>query len=225
MLPAYNERVKKKRTIRYLYLLYAFYGLSFLAYAVVGLFAFLINPEIPNSADPATYKSLFYAEKAVIVLVSSAYLAYGVYGIVHTEGRTKAAYYVPLWFGGVGDGLLFILDGLILAYCSSPETSAYFHNYWLMAHFLDPMYLLSFVGAILLIKAYQKEDKGRPFLKWGYTGLAFLLPLFVYDLVLFSLDMVNLVRPAVEIAFGTVLYALRLTILILAFFALQEADE
>lgn len=87
------------------------------------------------------------------------------------------------------------------------------------------MYLLSFIGAILLIRAYQKEDRGSAFLKEGYIGLGFLVPLFVYDLVLFSLDMVNLVRPPLEIAAGTILYAFRLAILIFAFFALKEADE
>ena len=214
-----------KKSIRILYLLYAVYGLMALAYALVSLFAEVINPMVPNAADPAIYLPLFYSEKGVMILSASAFLAYGVFGIIHTEGRTKAAYYVPLWFMGIADALIFILEGLILAYCSSPETSPYFHSYWLLAHFLDPMYLLSFIGAILLIRAYQKEDRGSAFLKEGYIGLGFLVPLFVYDLVLFSLDMVNLVRPPLEIAAGTILYAFRLAILIFAFFALKEADE
>jgi hypothetical protein len=214
-----------KKTIRYLYLLYALYGLFLIANKLVVLFVYVVHPSVPTGVSVDAYSTLFYLKESVYFLIGIAFFVYGGYGIIHQEGRTKAAYYVPLWFEAMGGTLLFILRGLSLVYCATPETTSEYTSYWLRATYLDPIYLVSFIGGILLIRAYQREDKGQSFLRLGYSGLACLLPMFFYELTLFALDIINSRSSVLAIVGGTLLYAFRLTILILSFFALKEADE
>jgi hypothetical protein len=217
--------MKPTRTIRYLYLLYALYGLGGFVYNLTLLLAFLIAPKIPLNVSPTNYSALFYAKEGVEILIYSAFLDYGVYGIIHREGRTKAAYYVPLWFLGIGGFALYLISGLSFFLCATPETTESSITTLLQAHFLNPVYLFSFAGAILLIRSYQDEDKGRHYLKKGYIGLSFLFPLFASDLTLFILDMINNRSTPDAIALGTLLFAFRLAIFILSYFSLSETDE
>lgn len=224
-LSSYNEGVKSKRSIRYLYLLYSLYGLLGLATALTALLVFLIHPTIPEGVSPLHYAPIYETKKVVQILIYSAFMDYGLFGIIHQEGRTKAAYYVPLWFLAIGGTALFVLSGLDIFLCTTPETAGESIDYWLKAHYLDPVYLFSFAGGILLIKAYQREDRGQSFLKLGYTGLSFLFPLFVYDLTLFAMDVLNSKMATLPIIITTLLFAFRLAIFVLSFFALDEADE
>lgn len=217
--------MKRTKTIRYLYLLYAVFGLVFLAAALIRLFLFVFSPTYPLGVDEGAYRSLFFISRSIEILMASAFLDYGVYGTLHQEGRTKASYYVPLWFMGIGDALLFILSGLGIFLLRTPEATDEGIASLLYAHFCDPVYLFSLIGAILLIRAFQREDRGGHYLKEGYTGLAFLFPLYVYDLTLFALDIINSVASVSAIVFGTFFYLFRLVLWILAFFALSETDE
>ena len=126
---------------------------------------------------------------------------------------------------GIGDALLFILSGLGISLLRTPEATNESITSLLYAHFCDPVYLFSLAGAVLLIRAFQREDRGGHYLKEGYIGLAFLFPLYVYDLALFALDIINSVASVWAIIFGTCLYLFRLALWILAFFALSETDE
>jgi hypothetical protein len=219
------ENVNLKRSIRYLYLLYALYGLLGLASALTALLSFLISPRIPEGVSSLNYSSIYETKKSVEILIYASFFSYGVFGIIHQEGRTKAAFYVPQWFLAIGGFVLFILSGLEILLCATPEAGEEAISYWLKAHYLDPVYLISFVGGILLIQAYQREDRGQHFLKEGYIGLSFLFPLFVYDLVLFALDVLNSKMEVLPIVITTFLFAFRLSIFILSYFALSEADE
>jgi len=217
--------MKRAKAIRYLYLLYAVFGLAFFAAAFVRLLLFLFSPAYPLGVDEGAYRFLFFSSRSIDILIASAFLDYGVFGILHQEGRTKASYYVPLWFMGIGDALLFILSGLGISLLRTPEATNESITSLLYAHFCDPVYLFSLAGAVLLIRAFQREDRGGHYLKEGYIGLAFLFPLYVYDLALFALDIINSVASVWAIIFGTCLYLFRLALWILAFFALSETDE
>lgn len=217
--------MKRAKTIRYLYLLYPVFGLIYLAVALVRLILFLFTPAYPPGVSIDAYRFLFFTSRSIEILIASAFLDYGVYGTLHQEGRTKASYYVPLWFMGIGDALLFILSGIGISLLRTPEATDEGITSLLYAHFCDPVYLFSFVGAILLIRAFQREDRGGHYLKEGYIGLAFFFPLYVYDLTLFALDIINSLASVSAIIFGTFFYLFRLVLWILAFFALSETDE
>ena len=215
----------QRKTIRFLYLVYALFGLFFLALSLVRLFLYLYNPACPVGVNEAAYRTLFFFKISIEILIASSFLDYGVYGTIHKEGRTKASYYVPLWFMGIGDCLLYLLSVIGIPLLATPEEAEDVITSFLYAHFFDPVYLFSLAGAILLIRAFQREDRGRNYLKQGYIGLAFLFPLFVYDLAMFSLDIINSVAGVPTIVFGTLYYFFRLLIWILAFFALSETDD
>jgi hypothetical protein len=215
----------QRKTIRYLYLLYALFGLLFLAATLVRLIVYLYNPTAPVGEDAGRYRILFLFSRSIEILIASAFLDYGVYGTLHKEGRTKASYYVPLWFMGIGDALLFILAGIAIKVLATPEETEGMIVYYLNAHFFDPVYLFSFVGAILLIRAFQREDRGQSYLKEGYIGLAFLFPLLVYDITLFAIDVINAAAGVPEIVYGAIFYLFRLLLWVLAFFALKETDD
>ena len=223
---AYNEpAMSKRKTIRLLYLLYAIFGLFFLALSLVRLFLYLYAPAQPAGVNEKGYRTLFFLKEGIEILIASSFLDYGVYGTIHKEGRTKASYYVPLWFMGVGDSLLYLLSGIAIPFLATPEEAGDVITSFLYAHFFDPVYLFSLAGAIFLIRAFQREERGRPYLKQGYIGLAFLFPLFVYDFVMFCLASVNSLAGVPAIVFGSLFYLFRLLLWILAFFALSETDD
>jgi hypothetical protein len=206
-------------------LLYTDAGAIFLTAYVFSLLRFFRNLQIPNGVSEAAYLAVNLAKYTLVLVISLSFLVYGSYGLYHKEKKDPVAFFIPMIVVAFGAFVYFILQGLDYALLSPAEASSSGTAYWVFAHYIDPVYLLALVAGLLMCVALTRLRHGHPYLKMSYWAYGLLFPIFVYEIVIFGIEVPNKGTEIVEIVLKSLGFFLEAAVYVYSWLSLKEFEE